>query len=117
LLLLLLLLLPDELVEDGSTLSGLQEDQGGAVTAEQQFLEHRALQGQHQGVGLDHLYLLCSHCLEEEEEEEVKKITFFKVTNTVICLFPLSSQETYINTQRGSRTVSATRFDPVRPRI
>lgn len=49
---------PDELVKHSSTVGALSQHHSAAVTSQQHPLEHWALQGEHQGVNLDHLHLV-----------------------------------------------------------
>ena len=49
---------PDELVKDCRTLCCFPQHHGAAVARQQQLLEHVALHGEHQAVGLDHLHLV-----------------------------------------------------------
>lgn len=50
---------PDELVKHSSAVRALSQHQRAAVAAQQHLLEHGALQGEHQGVSLEHLHLVC----------------------------------------------------------
>lgn len=54
---------PDKLVKHRGTVGALSQDQHAAVAAQQDLLKYRTLQGEHQGVGLDHLHLVRIGCL------------------------------------------------------